>query len=47
MTPLNFNSCPVSNELTRPSERLLERRRKQALAKDGARIGASEGVAEE
>jgi hypothetical protein len=30
MAPIDFLSCLVSDELTRRSERLLERRRKQA-----------------
>src|SRR5258708_12778866 len=34
MAPLDFISCLVSDELTRRSERLLERRRKQAQFRD-------------
>jgi len=34
MTPLDLLSCLVSDELTRRSERLLERRRKQAQFRD-------------
>jgi DNA replication protein DnaC len=34
MAPIDFLSCLVSDELTRRSERLLERRRKQALFRD-------------
>ena len=34
MAPIDFISCLVSDELTRRSERLLERRRKQAQFRD-------------
>jgi len=34
MAPIDFLSCLVSDELTRRSERLLERRRKQAQFRD-------------
>ncbi len=34
MTPIDFLSCLVSDELTRRGERLLERRRKQAEFRD-------------
>src|SRR5512142_3539514 len=34
MTPIDFLSCLVSDELTRRSERLLERRKKQAQFRD-------------
>jgi len=34
MAPIDFLSCRVSDELTRRSERLLERRRKQAQFRD-------------
>ena len=37
MAPLDFISCLVSDELTRRSERLLERRRKQAQFRDPQR----------
>src|SRR5260221_12669798 len=34
MAPIDFLSCMVSDELTRRTDRLLERRRKQALFRD-------------
>ena len=34
MAPIDFLSCLVSDELTRRSDRLLERRRKQAQFRD-------------
>ena len=34
MAPIDFFSCPVSDELTRRTDRLLERRRKQAQFRD-------------
>lgn len=34
MAPIDFLSCLVADELTRRSERLLERRKKQALFRD-------------
>ena len=34
MAPIDFLACLVSDELTRRSERLLERRRKQAQFRD-------------
>ncbi|HEX2712334.1 MAG TPA: ATP-binding protein, partial [Candidatus Acidoferrales bacterium] len=37
MVPIDFLSCLVSDELTRRSERLLERRRKQAQFRDPQR----------
>src|SRR5947208_17043554 len=37
MAPIDFISCLVSDELTRRSERLLERRRKQAQFRDPQR----------
>lgn len=37
MAPINFISCLVSDELTRRSDRLLERRRKQAGFRDSNR----------
>src|SRR5260370_185953 len=37
MAPIDFLSCLVSDELTRRSERLLERRRKQAQFRDPQR----------
>jgi DNA replication protein DnaC len=37
MAPLDFISCLVSDELTRRSDRLLERRRKQAQFRDPQR----------
>jgi DNA replication protein DnaC len=38
MAPIDFLSCLVSDELTRRSERLLERRRKQAQFRDPQRM---------
>jgi DNA replication protein DnaC len=37
MAPVDFLSCLVSDELTRRSDRLLERRRKEACFRDGGR----------
>src|SRR5437870_1964497 len=37
MAPIDLISCPVTDELTRRSDRLLERRRKQAAFRDPPR----------